>query len=136
MGMIFMRPVPGFEGSYSVTIQGRIYSHARADARGNRRKAKYLKPIPDGDGYLRAHLCLQAVRRKWPIHRLVAIAFLPNPEGLPEVNHKDGDKTNNNVTNLEWVTTRENIKHAIEMGLMPTLERNQAGQFMRMHQWA
>lgn len=129
--MVWMRPVPGFQGIYSVTVEGRVYSHARVDARGNRRRAKYLKLIPDGDGYLRAHLCVGGVRRKWPVHRLVAMAFLPNPDELPEVNHHDGDKTNNRVTNLEWVTTQENLNHARETGLMPVLERNALGQFMR-----
>lgn len=66
------------------------------------------------DGYL----VVTMNHRKVPIHRLVAKAFLKNPKNLPQVNHKDGNKTNNHVSNLEWVTPLENTRHAIRMGLV------------------
>ena len=58
------------------------------------------------------------------------MAWIPNPDDLPEVNHIDGVKTNNEYSNLEWVTTAQNLKHAFETGLMPELERNNLGQFI------
>lgn len=64
------------------------------------------------------------VRRNWFIHRLLAINFIPNPDNKPVVNHKDADKTNNRLENLEWVTQKENARHAADLGLYnsPTKE--------------
>ena len=74
---------------------------------------KILKPIKKENGYYRVYL-----KSKWyPIHRLVAEAFIPNPDNKPQVNHIDGNKKNNNVNNLEWCTAGENIKHAYKTNL-------------------
>lgn len=68
-------------------------------------------------GYLRVELWDRGRGKKHSIHRLLAEAFIPNPEGKPQVNHIDGDKTNNALSNLEWVTQSENQKHAYKIGL-------------------
>ncbi len=68
-------------------------------------------------GYRSVNLRVGGRERTFRVHRLVAILFLDNPEGLPQVNHKDGNKLNNHVDNLEWVTAADNVKHAFDTGL-------------------
>ena len=69
-------------------------------------------------GYVLAHI-VENGEKKWTlVHRLVAMLFVPNPDHKPQVNHIDGDKTNNNVNNLEWVTNVENRQHAVEHNLI------------------
>ena len=79
---------------------------------------KILKFFKQNSGYLVATLSNEELKSaKRTVHRLVAKAFIENPEGLPEVNHKDGNKLNNEASNLEWCSKRQNIRHAINTGL-------------------
>ena len=100
--------VKGYEGRYAVTLFGQVWSEY---------KCAWMKPSVTEKGYLTVELRKGGHRFKARIHRLVAEAFIPNPDNLPEVNHKDGDKTNNQVSNLEWCTHSDNLKHAYRTGL-------------------
>jgi hypothetical protein len=102
------KDVPGYEGMYQASSFGRVRSPYQ------RGKGIYtLKPVMSSSGYFTVN-----IKGKMPtVHRLVAKAFIPNPEVKRCVNHKDGIKTNNNLDNLEWVTHKENLHHAIGLGL-------------------
>lgn len=93
----------------------------------NKHSGKVVKPQMNGTGYYRVGICgkLQFV------HRLVAEKYIPNPENKPQVNHKDGNKTNNCVENLEWVTNRENSIHALKNGWMRIEEKHQFAKLTR-----
>lgn len=101
--------VKGFE-EYSITNTGDVISYKYG-------KKKLLKKIDSGRGYYGAELWNGSSSSRKLIHRLVAEAFIPNPENKPQVNHKDGNKLNNNVSNLEWATVKENNQHARATGL-------------------
>jgi hypothetical protein len=83
----------------------------------------------DERGYPRVRLSLKNIKKSFRIHRLVALAFIDNPNNLPQVNHKDGVKTNNNASNLEWCTNSENQIHAIETGLKITKKGKDSCRF-------
>lgn len=108
------RDVKGFEGLYQVNNYGQVKSL---------RKDALLKPAKSKYGYMLCVLCKNGVMHDRRVHRLVAEAFLENPRSLPQVNHKDGNKSNNNVENLEWCTCSENSRHAVENGLFSTNKR-------------
>jgi hypothetical protein len=102
--------IEGFEGKYQVSNLGNVKS---LNYIGTKR-AKNLKPVKHHLGYM----IVKLGAKKWcMVHTLVAKAFIPNPENKCFVNHIDGNKANNKVTNLEWVTSKENMNHAISTGL-------------------
>jgi hypothetical protein len=104
------KDVIGYEKLYLISSLGKLKSLQN-------NKEKILKLIPDKKGYLRTRIGNLNNKKTIKIHRLVAIAFIPNPENKKEVNHRDGNKQNNNIENLEWCTGSENIKHAFKTGL-------------------
>lgn len=112
-------PIIGYEG-YEVSNYGNVRSIDRNIINNNRihkLKSKPLKPEKNRYGYYQVTLCVDGNRKSMTIHKLVAEAFISNPENKPEVNHKDGIKTNCNVFNLEWNTHSENNQHAYNTGL-------------------
>lgn len=83
-----------------------------------RYRERVLKQQINPKGYVYATISVRNKTVNLNVHRLVALAFIPNPENKPEVNHKDGNKSNNHYSNLEWVTHKENIQHAIKNKLL------------------
>lgn len=113
-----LRPIPGYEGLYSVTRDGRVWSHARTYRRSLRwRDGRWLTPSLERAGYLLVKLTNGDRGLTQKVHRLVASAWIPNPDNLPWINHKNGVKIDNRDTNLEWCTASHNAQHAFDTGL-------------------
>ena len=112
-----MKDIPGYEGRYAITEDGRVWSHPKMSTGCMRymKKGKWLKPSKRSLGYFFVSL---GEKNQILIHRLVALTYLPKIEGKQYVNHKNGIKTDNSVANLEWCTFSENIKHAHSTGLI------------------
>lgn len=117
--------IVGYEGIYQVSNHGRVRSLQRLVRNGPNTfrtvHGKLLKLDVLSDGYIGIGLHKDDHCKYYKVHRLVANAFIPNPENKPMVNHIDGNKQNNCVDNLEWVTSSENVQHALQIGLIPII---------------
>lgn len=117
---IVWRSIVGYEGCYLVSNTGLVYSEPRTEFVGSSRtgghhryrNSRHLKPRIGNTGYYQVGLYTEARAKRCTVHRLVALAFLDNPLNLKEVNHKDGDRLNNHVSNLEWTSRVENSLHS------------------------
>lgn len=103
-------PIKGFP-NYYITDTGDVYSRTIT----NNWRIKKMRPQRMPSGYLKVNLCKNSVKTTKHVHRLVAEAFIPNPDNKPQVNHKNGDRTDNRACNLEWCSASENIKHSYDV---------------------
>ena len=113
------KDIPGYEGLYQVSNLGRVKSLERYKD-NNSGLVKMPEKIMQGgirNGYVLVYLTKDGKRKTFSAHRLVAQAFIPNPEQKPTINHINGNKQDNRVENLEWNTDKENINHAVKTGL-------------------
>ena len=107
-----LKDIKGYDGEYAVSEDGLVFSY---------KKHAFLSLTKTRNGYLRVVLYKKGKGVSYYIQRLVAQAFVPNPDNKKQVNHIDGNKLNNNYTNLEWMTSKENINHAWSLGLNETV---------------
>ena len=108
------KDIKGYEGLYQVSNLGKIKSLSRKIFNGKNyyiSKEKILKPAKDKDGYVQVLLYKNNRHKTYKVHRLVAMAFIPNPNNLPQINHKDENKQNNRAENLEWCTNKYNCNY-------------------------
>lgn len=118
-----MKDVKGFEKLYSANEDGFIFSYY---------SNRYLKGVADKDGYLRVTLHKDKKQYNRTVHRLVLSAFIVNKTNKPEVNHINGIKDDNRLSNLEWCTASENSKHAHSLGLRPLTEKQSKARRLNM----
>ena len=119
-----MRDVKNYEGLYAVTSCGRVWSY---------KNKCFLKPGVSTKGYLVVNLCKDGQRKMYSLHRIVAEAYIPNPDNLPQVNHKDENKANNCLQNLEWCDHKYNINYGTRNDKIkkPILQFTLDGEFIR-----
>lgn len=124
------KDIAGYEGLYMVSNFGDVKSLPR---KGTRKTEHLVSPHRVG-GYIQYELLKDHIRKGHKAHRLVANAFIPNPDNLPVVNHLDGDKNNNSVDNLEWTTASENVKHSfytLRKGVTPVAQLSKTGELLK-----
>lgn len=116
-----MHPIAGYEKEYTIDEKGNI---TRIESQ------RIIKPcINKQTGYLYVSLWKNNIGKTFSVHRLVALAFLPNPNNLPVINHKDSNRTNPHKDNLEWVSQTDNIQHGYDFGFMTQEEAKNFNDF-------
>ena len=125
------RDIEGYEGVYQISNKGRVKSLKCG-------KERILRPRDNGNGYLKVHLFKNTSFQSIYIHRLVAEAFIPNSQNKPQVNHKDENKKNNCVENLEWIACIDNCNYGTrnERISRKILQYSKSGEFIREWQSA
>jgi DNA-directed DNA polymerase III PolC len=114
----YFKDVPGYEGYYKISNKGRLISLPRIGVKNRKYGEIEISPYIDRYGYKRVSIQnMQSGKKRFYVHRLVGIAFIENKNNLPCINHKDGNKLNNNVENLEWISVADNNRHAYKTGL-------------------
>lgn len=119
MTLVIWKDIEGFEGIYKISSEGTVVGIPRNGTNGG-----VIKRFKTTNGYEEHELFKGGKRYRKYVHRLIATYFISNPENKPFVNHIDGNKLNNNIENLEWVTNKENIEHAAKIGLMRSGENH------------
>lgn len=119
------KQIEGYEGLYEISNYGQVRT----------RKNQILKANIINGGYEQVSLYSSSQKKSCLVHRLVAQAFIPNPKDKPQVNHIDGNKRNNAVTNLEWTSAKENMKHSVENNIRTDIKPvdmfSASGEFIR-----
>ena len=120
MGEEVWKPISGYEEQYEISSLGNLRSLDRheqmSDGRTRFRRGKMMSTqVKKNTGYVAVNLYKDGKAKTYLVHRLVAEAFIPNPGHKKEVNHKSGDKTDNSVQNLEWMTSSENTRHSYDV---------------------
>lgn len=119
--MEIFKDINKFENKYQISNTGKVR---------NKKTGLYLKPKYNKKGYQYINLSISKYKSvKWYIHRLVGFHFIPNPKNKPQINHKDGNPSNNNVENLEWCTNEENQRHAVLNNLHFQGEKHKSSKF-------
>lgn len=114
--------IQGYEGLYSVTPDGRVWSHPKGT---NTKNGRWLS-LDNSGRYPVVGLTKDGSTKRHSVHRLVAKAYVPNPDSLPQVNHINGNRTDNRAENLEWATASDNCIHAWNTGLQVATEDHKA----------
>ena len=120
--MAMWKDITGYEEAYKISDSGEVWSKDRmcVDSKGRKRfrEGQRLNPDIAPNGYYRVTLAKNEKKKQKYLHRLLAELFIPNPLNLPQVNHKDGNKLNCKIENLEWVSVQDNVIHAYKNGLI------------------
>jgi hypothetical protein len=129
-----LRDIPEFEGRYAVTMDGRIWSYPKTYIAGRGatygHSGKWMTATTDKLGYPHVRLS----HRKFYVHRAVALAWVPNPRGFPQVNHINGNRADAHAANLEWCDQQHNNRHARASGANPARTPARTAHCRRMRQ--